>query len=334
MSRLRTLGLSVFFVIYGGAFVGKTYGNETVKKPKTFPQRPITMMVPYGARGGSDELSRAMAAAVEKVIGVDIHVVNWPGEGGRAVIPVFMIAPHDGYTVMEHIDDAASLYASGKIKANPVTDWTPLIVAQVTFSQLYVRPADDRFRDWNSFLRNAKANNGKITIANVGNVGSMERVNMLLLEKELSFKTQQISIETPLERYLALVRGRVDALFEQPGDVRSFLKAGKMAPILTFLSERPAAFAGVPSLKDVGAKFEALLRFRSFFTHGDVPEDRLKYLEWAFTQGFQSAKFQDFNQRNYMHLIDSYRDAAGARKLFRNAIALYREVYKEIGLIK
>ena len=307
---------------------------EMMKKPGDFPERPITMIVPYGSGGGSDQLSRAMANAVEQIIGVGIQVVNKPGGGGSAAIPIFMAAPRDGYTVMEHIDDAATLYASGKVKENPGKDWAPLAIAQVTFSQLYVRPDDHRLKDWASFLKYAKANPGKVTIANVGNVGSMERVNMLLLEKEFGFKVQQISFEKPAERYGNLIGGHVDLLFEQPGDVRSFLDAAKMKPILTFLKERPSAFADVPSLKDIGVKFEPLLRFRGFYAHKEVPTDRLKYLEWAFAQGYNSAEFQKFNKKKYMHLINSYRNTTDARKMIREAIATYDKFYRAIGIIK
>lgn len=329
--------LSVLFgalLVLGLIGPGAGKAAEMMKKPGGFPERPITMIVPYGAGGGSDQLSRAMASAVEKIVGTGIQVVNKPGGGGRAAIPDFMGAPSDGYTVMEHIDDAATLYASGKIKENPAKDWAPLAIAQVTFSQLYVRPDDDRLKDWASFLKYAKANPGKVTIANVGNVGSMERVNMLLLERELGFKTQQISFDKPAERYAALIGGHVDVLFEQPGDVRSFLDAGKMKPILTFLKERPSAFGDVPSLKDLGVKFEPLSRFRGFYAHKDVPKDRLKYLEWAFAQGFNSAEFQEFNKKKYMHLVNSYRNTADGRKMIREAVATYTKVYKEIGIIK
>jgi tripartite-type tricarboxylate transporter receptor subunit TctC len=207
-------------------------------------------------------------------------------------------------------------------------------MAQITFSQIYIRPDDNRFNDWNSLLKYAKANPGKVTLANVGGVGSMEHVNMLLLEKALGFKTKQVSFDRPAKRYAALVNGHVHGLFEQPGDVRSFLEAGKMKPILTLLKERPSAFANVPSLKDVRAKFEPLLRFRGFFVHRNVPKERIKFLEWVFAQGFNSPEFQDFNKKGYMDLIQSYRDSKGAKKLINEAITVYTNVYKEIGLIK
>ncbi len=157
---------------------------------------------------------------------------------------------------------------------------------------------------------------------------------MLFLEKELGFKTQQISFDKPAERYAALVGGHVDALFEQPGDVRKFLEANKMKPILTLLKERPSAFADVPSMKDIGVKFEPLLRFRGFYVRAGVPQDRARYLEWAFHEGYKSADFQAFNKKKYMHLIDSYRDTAGAKRMIDSAVTTYKDVYKEIGLTK
>jgi len=316
-----------------GLFFGPALASaQEITKPEGFPERPITMIVPYGAGGGSDQLSRAMADAIQSAAGVSFQVVNKPGGGGRAAIPDFMTAPPDGYTVMEHIDDAATLFASGKISENPAEDWVPLAMAQITFSQLYIRPDDERFSDWDSFLAYARANPGQVTIANVGNVGSMERINMLLLEQDLGFETKQISFDKPAERYAALIGGHVDALFEQPGDVRNFLDSGQMKPILTFLDSRPEAFADVPTHLDVGANFDALLRFRGFYAKKGIPDDRLDYLEQVFAAGFQHDSFQAFNEKKYMNLINSYRNKEESIALLNGAVETYQKVYKELGL--
>jgi tripartite-type tricarboxylate transporter receptor subunit TctC len=301
-------------------------------KPADFPERPLTMIVPYGAGGGSDQLSRAMAAAMEPVMGQPIQVVNKPGGGGMAAVPDFMTAPADGYTLLESIDDAVTNHVSGKLAEHPGEDWEPLCMAQITFSQIYVRYDEDRFNDWESFVAYAKDN--QVSVANVGNVGSMERVNMLKIEQALGFETNQIAFDKPAERYAALIGGQVDALFEQPGDVRNFLDAKQMVPILTIFPERPDAFAGVPTHVEAGADFEALLRFRGFYVHPDVAEDRKRFLEAACKQGFDSAEFQKFNESKYMTLVDSYRDTAGSRELIAGAADTYTAVYKEIGLIE
>ena len=300
------------------------------EKPADFPERPLTMIVPYGAGGGSDQLSRAMAAAMEETLGQPIQVVNKPGGGGMAAVPDFMTAPADGYTLLESIDDAVTNHVSGKLAENPAVDWEPLCMAQVTFSQIYIRPDDDRFSDWESFVAYAKDN--QISVANVGNIGSMERINMLKIEEALGFQSNQIAFDKPAERYAALIGGQVDALFEQPGDVRNFLDAGQMTPILSIYPERPDAFADVPTHIEAGADFEALLRFRGFYIHPDVPEDRKRFLEATCKQGFDSASFQEFNESKYMTLIDSYRDTAGSVELINKAAETYTAVYKELGL--
>jgi tripartite-type tricarboxylate transporter receptor subunit TctC len=303
-------------------------------KPGGFPERPITIIVPYGAGGGSDQLTRAMAVALEKVIKVPVTVVNKPGGGGVAGLTDFFAARPDGYTLTEHIDDAATLYAAGVIKEDPARDWFPICISQVTFSQIYVRPKDKRFTNWEAFLEYAKANPGKITVANVAHEGSMERVTMYLLENPLGFKVTQVSFDKPAERYGALVGGHVDALFEQPGDVRAYIESDDMKPILTLLNERPEAFADAPCIKDIGLSMEPLLRFRGFFARKGVPKDRLEYLEWAFRQAWESDSFQKFNQSKYMHLINSYRNMEDGKKLIRDAITSYSGVYKDLGIGK
>jgi tripartite-type tricarboxylate transporter receptor subunit TctC len=322
----RTISLSALTLVV----VAATAAAQ--EKPADFPERPLTMIVPYGAGGGSDQLSRAMAAAMEPILGQPIQVVNKPGGGGMAAVPDFMTAPADGYTILESIDDAVTNYVAGKLKEHPGEDWAPLCMAQITFSQIYIRPDDPRFSDWESFLAHAKEN--QTTLANLGNAGSMERINMKKLEEALGFETNQIAFDKPAERYAALIGAQVDALFEQPGDVRNFLDAGQMVPILTIYPERPEAFAYTPTHLEAGADFEALLRFRGFYVTPGVPEDRKRFLEAACQEGFDSAEFQAFNESKYMTLIDSYRDAAGSKELIAKAVDTYAEVYKEIGLIE
>jgi tripartite-type tricarboxylate transporter receptor subunit TctC len=272
---------------------------------------------------------------MEPVIGVGLQVVNKPGGGGMAAVPDFMTAPKDGYTILQSIDDAITNYASGRLREHPGEDWTPICVTQITFSQIYVRVDDERFSDFDTFVEYARANPGQLTVANVGNLGSMERVSMGLLEQALGFETRQIAFDNPSERYAALVGGQVDALFEQPGDVRNFLEADQFKPIFTFLEQSPEAFAGVPAIGDVEqADFAPLLRFRGFWLHRDVPEERKQYLEAACREAFDSDGYQAFNTDNYMHLIDSYRDTAGARELINTSIETYTAVYKDIGLIE
>ena len=115
------------------------------------------------------------------------------------------------------------------------SDLIPLVTSQITFSQIYIRSNEDRFTDWASFVEYAKAQDGKGTIANVSREGSMERLNLKFIMDHFGFGLQQISFDKGGPRYGALKGGQVDALFEQPGDVRGFLDSGDFKPILTLL---------------------------------------------------------------------------------------------------
>lgn len=300
--------------------------------PGGYPERALTMIVPYGPAGGSGQVAQAMAQAVTELTGVSINRDHKPGGSGTVGMTAFMAAPADGYTVLEHIDDASSAHALDSGRPNPAEDLVPLVTSQITFSQIYIRANEDRYTDWGSFVDWVKAQNGKATIANVSKEGSMERVTMKFITDATGMQIQQISFDKGAPRYGALAGGQVDALFEQPGDVRKFLDAGTFKPILTILKDRPGAFADVPALTDAGLGFDPLFRFRGFYVHKDAPADRVEWLQWAFQKSFCQESYQAFNESKFMNLIESYRDTAGSMELITNTIGQYRDVYKEMGL--
>jgi len=306
--------------------------EASMSKPGGFPDRALTMIVPYGPAGGSGQVAAAMAEAVTSLTGVSINRDHKSGGSGTVGMTAYMAAPADGYSVLEHIDDASSAHALDSSRPNPASDLIPLVTSQVTFSQIYIRTNETRYTDWNSFVAWVKAQNGKATIANVSKEGSMERVTMKFITDATGMSIQQISFDKGAPRYGALLGGQVDALFEQPGDVRKFLDSGDFKPILTIFNERPGVFADVPTHREMGMDFEPLLRFRGFYVHKDAPQDRVEWLQWAFQRGYCEDSYQKFNESKFMTVIDSYRDTAGSIKLINATIPQYREVYKQMGL--
>lgn len=306
--------------------------EASMDKPGGFPDRALTMIVPYGPAGGSGQVAAAMAEAVTELTGVSINRDHKPGGSGTVGMTAYMASPADGYNVLEHIDDASSAHALDSGLPNPAEDLVPLVTSQVTFSQIYIRTNETRYSDWPSFVEWVKAQGGKATIANVSKEGSMERVTMKFITDATGMQIQQISFDKGAPRYGALLGGQVDALFEQPGDVRKFLDAGNFKPILTIFDERPGVFADVPTHKEMGMDFEPLLRFRGFFVHKGIPDDRLAWLQWAFQRAYCEDSYQKFNDSKFMNVIDSYRDTDGAKKLITSTIKQYREVYKQMGL--
>ncbi len=332
--RLRSAALGVIFAT--GLLAPAVAGSlpDTMEKPDGFPARPMTAIVPYGPGGGSGQFGRALAEAVTRLTGTSINMEYKPGGSGAVGMTAYMAMPADGYTVLEHIDDAASGHALNPSLPNPAEDLIPLVIAQITFSQIYIRTEETRFTDWDSFVAYAKSKDGRTTIANVSKAGSMERLNLQFVTDHVGIKLQQISFDKGGQRYGSLMGKQVDALFEQPGDVRGFLDSGDFKPILTFLNERPSAFADVPSLTDIGMNINPLMRFRGYYVNKDTPPERVAWLQWAFQKAFDDEDYQAFNKKKFMDLVDSFRDTEGATMLISETIEIYRKTYKEIGLIK
>lgn len=306
--------------------------EELVQPSDGFPSRPMTLIVPFGAGGGSDSVARAWGSAMGTIVGQSLQVINKPGGGGLAAVPDFMGAPLDGYTVMQGLDFVIGDYVAGKLSENPATDWSPLCATQITFSQIYIRPNDARFSDWESFLEWSNNNPDTLNIANVGNLGTQERLMMLFLKKDTGLDVNEVAFDNPSERYASLIGGQVDALFEQPGDVLPFLQAKQMKPILTILDDRPADFAEVPTHREVGANFQPMLRWRGFWTMPDVSEERREYLSEACKVAYETDQYKAFNSANYMDIIESFRNADEFKALIESEIEAYTAAFEKAGL--
>lgn len=290
-----------------------------------FPERTVSIIVPFGPGGGSDQVARAWSKAMQSVTGVPFQVENKPGGGGVAAIPDFLSRPKDGYTILQQTDALISAGAAKQVDAEIGTDIVPICFTQATFSQVYIRPNETRFTDWASLLDYAKQNPGKLTLANIGIANSMEVILVDELAKAAGVDWKVISYDKPTERYAALLGQHADVLFEQPGDVRKFLEAKQMKPVLTILNEAPSAFADVPSLKEAGLDIPVLLRARGFWLHKDVAPERMTYLRQACKLAFDDADYQKFNTSKYMHLARSYYDGEDAVKLVKDMLATYRK---------
>ena len=121
--------------------------DASMAKPGGFPDRPLTMIVPYVPGGGSGQVAAGMAKAVTELTGVDINRDHKPGGSGTVGMTAYMAMPTDGYNVLEHIDDASSAHALDSSKPHPGRDLIPLVISQVTFSQIYIRTNETRYTD-------------------------------------------------------------------------------------------------------------------------------------------------------------------------------------------
>jgi tripartite-type tricarboxylate transporter receptor subunit TctC len=280
-----------FALLAAMGFTGQSAAQEK------FPSRPVELIVPFGPGGGADQLARLVSKLAEPLLGQGVPVVNVPGATGATGMAKLLAAPADGYSAAIYIADTHALLAGTGAR------WShesilPLAVLIKAPSFLFVGQ-NSPFKTWADFANHAKANPGKLKVATVG-FGSVDDFSISVLDRG-GIKMVQVPFSRPSERYVSILGGHADVLYEQAGDVGQFLKSGQMRPILTFGESRFAAFKDVPSSFELGFKV-ALPQFRSIVVRAGTPPARIKILSDALAKVAATSEFKKF-------LEDQFADA-------------------------
>ena len=271
-----------------------------------YPERPIELIVPWGPGGGADQLARLVSKMMEPMLGQSIPVVNVAGGTGATGMAKLMAAPADGYSMAVYIADSHALLA-GKSPRWTMKDITPVAVMIKGPSFIFVKQ-DSPFKTWADFEKEAKANPGKLKVATLG-FGSVDDFSLTVLSRG-GVKVVQVPFAKPSERYVSILGGHADALYEQAGDVAQFLKSNQMRPILLFGDKRLPAFKDVPATAEVGYKV-ALPQFRSIVVRAGTPPDVVKKLSDALAKVYASPEYKKFLEDQYAD-PNSFEDASKA----------------------
>jgi tripartite-type tricarboxylate transporter receptor subunit TctC len=155
-----------------------------------------------------------------------------------------------------------------------------------------------------------RAEPGKLKVATLG-FGSVDDFSLSVIAKKgLNFV--QVPFSKPSERYVSILGGHADALYEQAGDVAQFLNNKQMRPLLIFGKERLPAFKDVPSSYELGFNV-ALPQFRSIVVRAGTPPDIVKKLSDILAKVAEMPEYKKFLQDQY-GAADSFVDYIKATK--------------------
>ena len=271
-----------------------------------YPERPIELIVPWGPGGGADQLARLVSKLMEPMLGQGIPVINVPGGTGATGMAKLMSSPADGYQMAIYIADSHALLA-GKSPRWTMADITPVAVMIKGPSFIFVKQ-DSPFKTWADFAKEAKANPGKLKVATLG-FGSVDDFSLSVIDRG-GVKVVQVPFSKPSERYVSILGGHADALYEQAGDVAQFLNGKQMRPILLFGEKRLEAFKDVPTSFELGYKV-ALPQFRAIVVRAGTPPDVVKKISDALAKVYASAEYKKFLEEQFAD-PNSFEDASKA----------------------
>jgi tripartite-type tricarboxylate transporter receptor subunit TctC len=280
-----------------------------------YPSRPVDIIVPWGPGGGADQLARLAAKLIEPMLKTSFPVVNVPGATGATGMAKLLSEQAEGYAMAVYIADTNALLA-GPSPRWSLADLQPIAVMMQVPSFLFVAE-NSRFRDWAQFEKEARAKPRTLKVATLG-FGSVDDMTLIYLESK-GIQVIEVPYAKPSERYVSVIGGHVDALYEQAGDVRQFLDSRQIRPIILFGRQRLPAFRSVPCSHELGFEI-ALPQFRAFVVRAGTAPDRVKILGEAMAKVAATPEYRKFLEEQHA-ADDSFVPAEKAQAYFQAQLA-------------
>src|SRR6478609_7020598 len=223
-----------------------------------YPDRPITMIVPWGAGGGTDAVARFFAAYMEKDLGQPVNVVNRTGGNGVVGHSAIAQATPDGYTIGLVTVEITMMHWQGLTELGP-TSYQPLALVNADAAGFQVR-ADSPWKSVKDVIDAVKANPGKYKASGTGQGGIWHLAIAGLLS---DLKVDPAAVPWVPSNGAApglqdLVAGGVDIAPVSIPEARSLIDAGKVKSLAVFADSPPALYPSLPTVKQsTGSNWKA-----------------------------------------------------------------------------
>lgn len=243
---MRKAGITIFILGFLFLFPWGPIGMAA-----DFPQRPIRMIIPWSAGGGSDVLCRAFQPAFEKELGQRILIENIPAGATKIGTMELIKAKPDGYTLLFSNEAWIPRYYA---KVYDTRVWEQMVpVGNVTSEPLAfieVR-AESPFKTWADLVKAAKENPGKLSCGNPG-VGSPLDIVFKEITEKAGINVRYVPFAGGGPTKIALLGGHIDFRLCQPPEAIAMIRAGKSRGLAVSTDQRMKALPDVPTFKELG----------------------------------------------------------------------------------
>ena len=217
---------------------------------QAFPNRPVTLVVPWPAGGSTDRHMRALAELASKHLGQNVIVENKPG-GGGTIGPgtMAMNAKPDGYTIAQFPLGMLRIPHMQKMPWDPLKDFTYIVgISGYTFG--FTVRADSPYKTFKDYIEAARKEPGKIDYGSTG-VGSSPHLLMEELAINAKVQLNHVPFKGNADLQQALLGGHVMAQSDATGWDK-FVDGGQMRLLVTFGEKRTKRWPNVPTAKELG----------------------------------------------------------------------------------
>jgi len=259
-----------------------------------YPNRPITMIVPFPPGGVADLTGRPIAAAMEKVIKQPIAPVNRSGAGGMVGYAAAANAKPDGYTILIALS-SVSIFPEvdaifGRKSAYTMDQLVPIALISADPTILVVHPSMP-VKSAKEFVALARKNPNEIAFSSSGVYGTLH-VAMEMLVHSANIILRHVPFAGGGPAITALLGGHVQALSSGPAAAIAYLRSGKLRAIANWGDKRLASLPELPTFKELGFKDVEFYIWAGLVAPRGTPEAAIKTLRDAARKGVEDSEFK------------------------------------------
>lgn len=281
---------------------GVAFGQEK------YPSRPVEFIVPWGPGGGADQVARKAGKIMEDDLKASFPVVNVPGATGNTGMAKLLAAPADGYSISIMTWDTYALLATTKPRWS-LKDIIP-VALMIKQPSGFMTATNGNLKTWADVEREAKTHTLKVAVTGFGSPDDIT-VNFFASR---GLKLISVPFANPGERYTAVLGGHADLLYEQMGDVRSFIDSKQIQPVIIFSAKRFDAFPNVPASKELGFDITLPQRRAVIMKAGTDPK-QVKIISDELAKVAATPEYKAYLKEQYASIDDSYVAADEAGKV-------------------
>ena len=291
-----------------------------------YPSRPIEIVVPASAGGGTDVLARAFAEAAKKHLPQPMVVNNKPGASGAIGMGEMINAKPDGYKLCMVIVEITILPHLGLTKYT-WEDFQPIARLNADPAAITVR-ADAPWNTIEEFLAASQKSPGGMKMGNSGN-GSIWHLAHAALEDKAGVKFTPIPFQGAAPAVVALLGGHIDAVSVSPGEVSAHVAGGKLKILAIMSDQRVKGFEKVPTLKERNIDL-SIGAWRGLAAPKGTPPEILAALRAAARKAAEESSFKESLDK--LNLGYAYADADGFRAAMQKDSDMFKQLIAKLGL--
>jgi tripartite-type tricarboxylate transporter receptor subunit TctC len=298
---------------------------------QSYPERAITIVVPFSAGGPTDTVTRLIAEPMSKSLGQQIIIQNVTGAGGTVAAGQVAKAEPDGYTVLMHhigMSTAPTLYKN--LPYDPLKDFATVgLVTEVPMT--IIGRKDLEPNTLQELVDYVKTNKEKVTYANAG-IGAASHLCGMLFMEAVGTQATTVPYKGTGPALTDLVGGQVDFMCDQTTNTTGQIKGGEVKAYAVTTAERLASLPDLPTTKEGGLDMEVSV-WHGLYVPTGTPDEAVKKLTEALQAALKDQNVIDrFAELGTTPVSQERATPEAHTKLLTSQIELWKPIIEAAGV--